>query len=509
MSPCEIEISGVAGSLHIYGIGTAMFVAIDERGSEVGLRIHNCLFSHGEFNLISVSQLGSVDGNHVDLSLASPLIFLTISGSKRKQVSNPLRMDDGLFALSLEPLHTDDPRYLHLPKCDVTPGGEFRFAAENPDGRWKSRILVAASKSARILVPHSPDYHWNLESFCSDFLAPPSLPSAKKTFDQSKPSDLTDLSIRFLGVGTKRLLQTIALSNGLSSPANKRIVPTHVFPSGRWKEGKTPRVSKGKVMQLHTASPGEVVFTGTFESGDNKYKYGQIFYDYVSEWGDVIPIRSRNDVGRALSDFCCRNWVSLCLVRDNIGENIGGSLLEVCRRLSIKSAYICPRHPMQNYAEGYLGRITAMASFAMVHAGTPLFMWIYAVRAATFVNGITAKYYRKRDLWSTPFYVVHGEPFADSSIVIPFGCGVLILRDSNDRPKFEKRCTLMIFLHYADEHPLFTCVCVLFPTYKEGFVPSGRYLLAFPFSNADCESGLWSGRRWRRTCDVQVPSEFP
>ena len=433
-----------------------MFVAIDDLGSEVGLRIHNCLFSHGEFNLISVSQLGSVDGNRVDFPLTSPLMVLTTSGSKRRQVSLPLRMDDGLFALRLEPLLADDPRWLHIPKCDVTPGGEFQFAGEDPGGRWNSRILVAASESARILVPHSSDYHWNLESFCSDFLAPPSLPSAKKTYDQSKPSDMTELSIRFLGVGTERLLQTIALSNGLSSPANKKIVPTHVFPSGRWKEGKTPRVKKGKVVQLHTASPGEGVFTDTFESGDSKFRYGQVFYDYASGWGDILPMRSRNDVGTALSDFCCRNWVPLCLIRDNIGENIGGSLLDVCRHLGIKSAYICPRHPMQNYAEGYLGRITAMASFAMVHAGAPLFMWIYAVRAAVFTNNITAKYYRKQELWSTPFCVMHGEPFADSSIVVPFGCGALILRDSNDRPKFQKRCTLMIFLHYADEHPLFT-----------------------------------------------------
>ncbi len=173
-------------------------------------------------------------------------------------------------------------------------------------------------------------------------------------------------------------------------------MPTHVFPSGRWKEGKTPRVSKRKLMHLHTASVGEVVFTDTFESGDSKYKYGQAFYDYVSGWGDIFPRRSRNnDVGTALSDFCCRNWVPLCLVRDNIGENIGGSLLAVCRRLSIKSAYICPRHPMQNYAERYLGRITAMASFAMVYAGAPLFMWIYDIRAEVFINWITAKYYRK------------------------------------------------------------------------------------------------------------------
>ena len=57
-----------------------------------------------------------------------------------------------------------------------------------------------------------------------------------------------------------------------------------------------------------------------------------------------------------------------------------------------------------------------MASFAMVHSGAPLFMWIYSVRAAVFTNNIAAKYYRLKDVWATPHHVVHGEAFADSSI---------------------------------------------------------------------------------------------
>ena len=127
-----------------------------------------------------------------------------------------------------------------------------------------------------------------------------------------------------------------------------------------------------------------------------------------------------------------------------------------CHRRGVKSAFSCPYTPQQNYSEGYLGRITTMASFAMVFAGAPLFMWIYAIRAAVFINNITAKWYRLLELWAMPYQLVHGEVFADSSIVVPFGCGALILRDSDDRPKFETKCTLMIFLHYADEHPMFT-----------------------------------------------------
>jgi hypothetical protein len=94
----------------------------------------------------------------------------------------------------------------------------------------------------------------------------------------------------------------------------------------------------------------------------------------ASHWGDVFPMSSRTQVGLSFVDFCSRNWVPLFLVRDNIGENIGTSLLEECRSRNVKSVFICPHHPQQNYAEGFIGRVTAMASFAMVFAGAPLFM---------------------------------------------------------------------------------------------------------------------------------------
>jgi hypothetical protein len=149
-------------------------------------------------------------------------------------------------------------------------------------------------------------------------------------------------------------------------------------------------------------------------------------------------------------------FLILFLVRDNIGENIGTSLLEECRSRNVKSVFICPRHPQQNYSEGYLGRVTAMASFAMVFAGAPLFMWVFAIRTAVFVGNISASYYSKQGIWSTPYELIHGEPFPDASIVVPFGCAVLVLRDSNNRSKFQNRCTLMVFVHYSDDHPLFT-----------------------------------------------------
>ncbi len=51
--------------------------------------------------------------------------------------------------------------------------------------------------------------------------------------------------------------------------------------------------------------------------------------------------------------------------------------------------------PQQDHAENYLGRITTMASYAMVYAGAPLFFWRWAVQAAVFVNNITATFYSR------------------------------------------------------------------------------------------------------------------
>ena len=461
MSPCQIEITGVSGSLQIYGIGTALFIGEDFDGHQLALRVHNCLFSQGEFNLLSVSQVCQKEGHSVDFSLTAPEIRLRVSGVKSRQVRLPLFLDDGLFGIRVEPLQVEDPRYGRLPKVDVTPGGIFRVSDDRSSHRWTSKVLAIASAGARILVLPAtssvPDYDWSLQSFCGNFLAPPSIPNSRRQYDKDSKQDMNDLSIRLLGLGDDRLLQTLQISKGLASPASKlkpRVPPLKpFFPHGRWKEGKTPKVSKGKIGNLLGAAIGEVVFTDTFESGDSKFKYGQAFYDLVSKWGDVFPLRSRNDVGTSFADFCCSNWVPLYLVRDNIGENIGGSLIEECRKRNVKSVFICPYRSQQNYAEGYLGRITAMASFAMVYSGAPLFMWIFATKTAVFVNRICASYYSKRQTWATPYELVCGEPFPDASIVVPFGCAVLVLRNSDDRPKFTNRCTMMVFVHYSDDHP--------------------------------------------------------
>jgi hypothetical protein len=144
------------------------------------------------------------------------------------------------------------------------------------------------------------------------------------------------------------------------------------------------------------------------------------------------------------------------LISDNIAENQGGDLVEQCLARSIKQLFTCPYHPEQDFVEGYIGRITTMASFGMVYSEAPLFMWIWSVRTAVFTNYIMASYYSEQQVWATPYELIHGELFPDASIVVPFGCGVLVLLTEKERAKFKSRCALMLFVHYADDHPLYT-----------------------------------------------------
>jgi hypothetical protein len=67
-----------------------------------------------------------------------------------------------------------------------------------------------------------------------------------------------------------------------------------------------------------------------------------------------------------------------------------------------------------------------------------------------------ASYYSVQEAWATPYELVHDELFPDASIVVPFGCGVLDFLEKADRAKFKSRCALMLFVHYADDHPLYT-----------------------------------------------------
>ena len=100
----------------------------------------------------------------------------------------------------------------------------------------------------RFLVAQHCDFDYHLQSYCGNFLAPPSIPLSRRQYDPAIKGDMDDLTTRFLGLGSDRLKRTIELSNGLTSPASKFKAKVQdvkpFFPHGRWTEGKTPRVSK-------------------------------------------------------------------------------------------------------------------------------------------------------------------------------------------------------------------------------------------------------------------------
>jgi hypothetical protein len=474
LEPCHIEVIGIAGSSPIFGIGTAVF-ALSVNGEEVLVRIHNCLYSFGEFNLLSVSQMQTIQQNSLDLSLPAPSIRLSStlgSGATKggtRFLDFPLKMDDGLYALIMEPISSEDPRHLTSEVFDVTSPDDYiplTHKSVQTDGKskltrqiWTTMVVPSASPQGRIFtLAASLDFHSELLALSDRFLAPAAIPPSRRQFDVSSAKDMSDLSIRFLGGGTDRILRTVSISNGLSEPPSKKHarVPPLNFPQGNMKKFKTPRVSKDLVGHLHTAEIAEVLYTDTIYTGDRKFPYAQVFVDRVSRYGDVIPLKSRTEIGAALVTFVCRHYTPLILISDNIAENHGGDLVEQCRKRDIKQLFTCPYHPQMDFAEGYIGRITTMASFAMVYSGAPLFMWVWGVKTAVFIDHIMAAYYSAQKVWATPYELVHGEPFPDASIIVPFGCGVLVLLTKTDRAKFKSRCALMIFVHYADDHPLYT-----------------------------------------------------
>jgi hypothetical protein len=510
LEPCHIEVVGVAGSLSIFGIGTAVF-AVSVRGQpDILIRIHNCLYSFGEFNLLSVSQMQTISCNGLDLSLRAPYIRLHAvenlanNRGEKQFIDIPLVMDDGLYAVTMEPVSSEDPRHITSQIYDITPSGEytppsqklFRSEDQSKVTRqiWTTMVLSGAQPTGRVFtLAGSLDFHSELASFSDKFLAPAGIPPSRKQFDVSSVTDMSDLSIRFLGVGTDRILHTVGISNGLAKPPSKKHVriPPLNFPQGNLKEFKTPRVSKDLVGHLKTAGIAEALYTDTFYTGDFKFPYAQVFVDRASRYGDVIPMRSRTEVGSAFVTFVCRHYTPLILISDNISENHGGDLVEQCRKRDVKQLFTCPYHPQMDFAEGYIGRITTMASFAMVYSGAPLFMWIWATKTAVFVNQIMASYYSIQKAWAAPYELIHGELFPDSSIVIPFGCGVLVLLPKSERAKFKSRCALMVFVHYADDHPLYT-YAVYSPLTKRMLMRQDCIFLPklFPMRIARTNSGM-------------------
>ena len=174
MIPCEIEITGVAGSLQVYGCGTALFLVNDDSGQPFLLRISNCLYGQGQFNLLSVSQMCQNPDNSVDFHLDSPaILFSSIVRSRQRQIRLPLNLEDGLFALTATPFQLDDSRFPSLRKVNVTLDGVFRPSDNASSNRWNSRLLVSTNPASCFLIASPGGYDHNLQSFFAAISLPP------------------------------------------------------------------------------------------------------------------------------------------------------------------------------------------------------------------------------------------------------------------------------------------------------------------------------------------------
>jgi hypothetical protein len=152
---------GIAGSLPIFGIGTAVFALTLKGGTEILVRIHNCLYSFGEFNLLSVSQMRTIRRNLLDLSLHAPRIRLHSSvedngDNKKTFVDLPLEIEDGLYAIAMEPISSDDSRYLSSQIFDITPPGDYTPLNQKMGGHdggtkstrqmWTTMVMTVSGK---------------------------------------------------------------------------------------------------------------------------------------------------------------------------------------------------------------------------------------------------------------------------------------------------------------------------------------------------------------------------
>ena len=246
LRPCAILVVGVAGSMPAHGIGTACFVA-STGGKEQIVKIHNCLLCHGEdkFNLLSVSQTLRSRRNEIVFSAEGSRI--RVKGSEgQEDVDFALHENDGLYELVLSPLYLDDPRLGSLPYIEMTMDDDQRLWNEGANsielmnrkaptklGVWHSKVLwIGTRKMGLQRIEH--EYDDTLNEFCDSYLVPPSQPAARRTYRSGETSDMAELSLRFMGIGTDRLEQTLKRSRGLTPPSkekgeNKSIVP----PEGR------------------------------------------------------------------------------------------------------------------------------------------------------------------------------------------------------------------------------------------------------------------------------------
>ena len=98
--PCAIIVVGVAGSMPVHGIGTALFL-VRVGAKQVIIKIFNCLLCHGEdgFNLLSVSQMLRNKQNSLTFSQGDSRLKIH---QEKHDMQIPLTEVDGLYEIILK-----------------------------------------------------------------------------------------------------------------------------------------------------------------------------------------------------------------------------------------------------------------------------------------------------------------------------------------------------------------------------------------------------------------------
>jgi hypothetical protein len=217
-----------------HGIGTACFL-IQQGGKEHIVRIHNCLLCHGEdrFNLLSVSQVLRTRKNEVVFSADDSRLAIHDESADGTKTNFGLIEKEGLYEMHVSPLYVDDIRMGILPCVDLTLDDDpelwnekrkemSTMKAPTKLGIWYCKVLWMSVKMGAQMPIVREGYEDHLNEFCDSYIAAPSQPAAKRTYRSGEIEDMAQLSLRFMGVGTDRLLQTLKRSRGLNPPSKKK-----------------------------------------------------------------------------------------------------------------------------------------------------------------------------------------------------------------------------------------------------------------------------------------------
>ena len=200
LRPCDIQVEGIAGNISVTSLGTVRLLVPTRDGEHIICLFHNVLSSTGCHDLLSVSQIHSGDCDHkVKFDNVSPSMTIRRNARSRRRGIHiiDLILQDGLYEFPGTPISDNDSRLASLPTIEMTPPGLFEPVHT---ALWSRKVLVAPVTTLPLTFGEA------LSELSSSFVAPASIPASRRKYCQGVPSDMEDLSVRFMGSGQDRLL---------------------------------------------------------------------------------------------------------------------------------------------------------------------------------------------------------------------------------------------------------------------------------------------------------------